>query len=96
MIVILEHKLDKQVEELEHIRNEMLLNDEQFKSIIEDLKEQVMTLTNERNNAELALVKAQQEVDGDRKPKRPTEHEWSRWKERLDELITQADKEKNG
>ena len=54
-----------------------------------------MKLTNERNNAELALVKAQQEIDGDRKPARLTEHDWSRWKKRLDELITQADKEKN-
>ena len=95
MIIILEHKLDEQVKELGHIRNEMLLNDEQFKSIIDDLKEQVMTLSNERNNAELALVKAQQEIDGDRKPARLTKHDWSRWKERLDELITQADKEKN-
>ena len=95
MIIILEHKLDEQVKELGHIRNEMLLNDEQFKSIIDDLKEQVMTLSNERNNAELSLVRAQQEIDGDRKPRRLTEEEWSHWKERLDELITEADKEKN-
>ena len=94
-IIILEQKLNKSVEEIKHLKNEMLLNDEQAKSIIEDLKEQVMTLSNERNNAELALVKAQQEIDGDRKPVRLTEHDWSRWKERLDELITEADKEKN-
>ena len=94
-IIILEQKLNKSVEEIQHLRNEMLLNDEQAKAIIDDLKEQVMTLSNERNNAELALVKAQQEIDGDRKPARLTKHDWSRWKERLDELITQADKEKN-
>ena len=94
-IIILEQKLSKSVEEIKHLKNEMLLNDEQLRAIIDDLKEQVMKLTNERNNAELALVKAQQEIDGDRKPARMTEDEWSRWKERLDEIITQADKEKN-
>jgi len=94
-ITILEHKLNKSVEDITHLKNEMLLNDEQAKAIIDDLKEQVMTLSNERNNAELSLVKAQQEIDGERKPKRLTEEEWAHWKERLDELITEADKEKN-
>lgn len=94
-ITILEHKLNKSIEDITHLKNEMLLNDEQLRAIIEDLKEQVMTLSNERNNAELALVRAQQEIDGDKKPKRLTGEQWSDWKERLDELITEADKEKN-
>ena len=94
-IIILEQKLFKSVEDIGQLNNEMLLNDEQMKSIIEDLKEQIMLLTDERNKAELTLVRAQQEIDGEREPRKLTKEEWAHWKEQLDELIKQADEEKN-